>query len=469
MREINGWNQLLDEKVQALKDLWSEKDYPYNTCITRQNRGRTLAEAIKQIRECEVRHLVEVPRIIDFNASHTDLFDSLFDEALPALYASDELLEIAYNWAMPAIVEWYQLSETRQEVVLEMLQSGIGYLDTFSYEAERSYLDMLEVEGNTSMFLRYNHEEAERDPNRPFKAWLFRRIDKKQMTAERLKHWVGKVYLELSYSTKWHYHNWKLYNLPPWLFMPQAPALPKFKHDRGSRQDQGGEVDGWEELLFLQLQSMEEEPRVYDKYLEKAPEIAVVYGVLGTGNIMPFGSTSPWNEGWKRPPFLTKTLPTIYRSKRLMKLTYNWAIPIIQKRFAKLPHHHQEIYLKALRVAEDFLKKGNEGMHRERKYLHRLRNHNCAGLDAHVDEWSWDRMPHLKKSAIKEGRTEEQWCDEGKFTYLDPEGRERGDFGKVEAFLFRRWHYDKVPISTMLLYTNRLLRDLSKVVTPVEK
>jgi len=144
-----------------------------------------------------------------------------------------------------------------------------------------------------------------------------------------------------------------------------------------------------------------------------------------------------------------RVMPLILGNRTLRLLVFEWAAPAMKKAFDTLPKGAQDMYLLALRHSLQYLDKTDIAA--EQTYLDRLRAKDCEGL------------PHMSDtlSGMSAEAAEALKCSQWAFIHWNPAG-ETGPFRKMEAFLFRRATTNGVSIKVLKLYTNRLIKVLSK-------
>lgn len=155
-------------------------------------------------------------------------------ETLRAIYASDELQERVYAWAMPFIQERFkELPEEDQKGYLEIADHTATYLATFSYQEELDYYEGLASKrcpglqyreesapdctgyftqyGPGSDWKRTERARTQKDEKgninwdavpdgekyRKAEAWVFRRVNNGEMTPGELRSWVGRIRRDL--------------------------------------------------------------------------------------------------------------------------------------------------------------------------------------------------------------------------------------------------------------------------------
>ncbi len=174
----------------------------------------------------------------------------------------------------------------------------------------------------------------------------------------------------------------------------------------------------WEDVLEKSLKEMKETAEWTLKRPERT-EILVADGLLQS-----YGSVEP--EKLREPAL------AIFKSP-LATVAYKWAMPSVKAAFKALaPEDHAE-YLKILDYASAYLSRFSKDYYlREVGYLESLKKGECYGLSAEHREFFGGGLPSCVPL----------------FTRFGPDGK-RNPYRKVEAFLFRRFHFDGIGADIM--------------------
>lgn len=198
----------------------------------------------------------------------------------------------------------------------------------------------------------------------------------------------------------------------------------------------------WTELVLSAVESLTSAAGYGDKGWERDYQVSVLtaYGLLQVGGGI-FDGERALSENFRR-----QVLPQFYRSPALLEATYHWVKPNLEATFLKLPANDRTVYLEILVHAENYLAGFDYAA--ERAYLGQLEQGKCSRDEKsdgawYAEYWKQGACTHL-------------------FTRKGPDGHET-PLRKLQAWIFRRVHTDKVPVEVMLSWVRRFRADLLEV------
>lgn len=165
-----------------------------------------------------------------FNSSIS--YTEAFTQATMAeIYASPESQETLYEWAFPQVKEEFgNLDHMSQAIYLDALMHAYDYALTYDHEEQKRYLERLRscekdpeaeckdadaledtdrdiplVSSYEDFFVAVDPfdpinppETLQYDPYRKLEAWIFRRVENGDLTAEQIANWIERVVFDLT-------------------------------------------------------------------------------------------------------------------------------------------------------------------------------------------------------------------------------------------------------------------------------
>lgn len=400
------------------------------------------------------------------------------------------------------------MPKAQQAEYLAAFYYARDYLKTFDYQAELAYYNRLERGEceNTHwadatknfcprLFTRQT-PDGRANSYRKLAAFVFRRVHFDHVPTAALKFWLDKVIVDLEETTDVATVGLATEKVDRIRFTSKQPTgLPEFKiYDSvgldepieyspckfykpdgqwhwyprvGQPNDKYWQVPvtelercgykpldlDWADVVTSAIEQLKREPATYADWLQQDPSLRVplltAYALLQTGNGPIFDRERDLTETFRR-----QVLPQLYRSPSLLEAVYAWVKPKLLAKFVQVDSENRAAYLDILRHGERYLASFNYAQ--ERAYLARLERGQCK--NDHKPEW-WDETRDGMRG----------WAEYWKqdvcvllFTHQDPNGR-TNPYRKLETFIFRRVHTDKVPVVLMQRWVSRFRADLEAV------
>lgn len=124
--------------------------------------------------------------------AYDDMMLQLFE-----IMKSDELRDVAYKWAKPVYIEAFKkIPDDYQRIYIEIGKHAVDYLDDFSYRKEKRYLKKLRKANEEWKFTIYA-PDGSKPVYRKIEAFIYRRIDHKDMSKKELQEWAKRLLADL--------------------------------------------------------------------------------------------------------------------------------------------------------------------------------------------------------------------------------------------------------------------------------
>lgn len=138
------------------------------------------------------------------NSSHDFAYDNKdrFLGAAAAVYSgNDSMKEEVYQWVLPMLENVYGAMDTKsQDEFRRLVYETEIYLEDFDYNKERDYLIRLqndESEYASEDDFIYIDSNGNWRASRPIQAWIYRRVNKAEMTAKEILTWLQRFKSDL--------------------------------------------------------------------------------------------------------------------------------------------------------------------------------------------------------------------------------------------------------------------------------